>query len=250
MSRLFLNVAALACASALAYACGSFTTDAPTPGADAGGPSSDAGGGGASDGAGGGGDAVSDADAGSDGGGGPVPLDGSVGRAHQYVWVVPLASRAAFTGIDMADTRCGENIPSGKGIGKAKALVVGSTRTACTTPGCTGGAAEHKDWPLLPNTQYRRTDDTVIGQTNGVGIFPAGLTNSIGTTESVYVWTGLAVGNPWTTGMNCNDWTSSLATDYGTAGYTSPAYVNAGQPFGAFLWECSNVGALYCVESP
>lgn len=180
----------------------------------------------------------------------PVSNDAIPLRPYRYVWVLPLANRAALSSVAAADGLCGANLPSGLGVTKAKALLVGSTRRACQSDKCSGGAGEHLDWPLAPSTEYRRVDGIVVGSTNGLAIFPAGVNASIGDMNTVYAWTGLAPGNTWMTTDTCNDWASTSAAVYGGAAYTGPAYVAAGQPFGSFAWECNQVGTIYCVETP
>lgn len=246
--RVFLLLLPL-CAVGLAYACSPFGSDDTSTGADAGGAleagvASPEGG---SD-AGSSSDAPTDGDAAA-GDDATVKLDGSVVRPYRYIWIVQLASRAEMTGIDAADTRCMANLPANKGVKKAKALLVGSSRTACTSGGCGTGAAEHKDWPLFASTEYRRVDGTVVGQTNPVGIFPNGVTNSVGTVDGVYAWTGLKTDNTWLTGETCSSWASALATDHGVAAYTGPTYTTGNQPFAGFQWECNQAGAIYCVET-
>ncbi|TGL16191.1 DUF1554 domain-containing protein [Leptospira meyeri] len=48
----------------------------------------------------------------------------------------------------------------------------------CISNCASGGTAEHTDWVLKPNQEYRRTDGyIVIGTTSASGIFIADLTN-------------------------------------------------------------------------
>jgi len=179
-----------------------------------------------------------------------VSNDATPLRTYRYIWVLPLPTRAALSSIAAGDSLCGANLPPGLGVTKAKALLVGSTRRACQSGGCSTGAAEHVDWPLGAATEYRRTDGLVVGTTNEKGIFAGGVSASIGNSNTVYAFTGLANGNTWMTGDTCNDWSSTAATDFGQAGYTGPTYVAPGQPFGAFVWECNQTAAIYCVETP
>lgn len=172
-------------------------------------------------------------------------------RGFRYLYTVKPATRGAITSIAMADAACFAARPSG--VTAVKALLVGTTRTACTSVNCaTGGATEHLDWPLAPSTEYRRADGTtIIAKTNATGLFDA-LTSSIGLVED-FVWTGLSpngmgTGTNWTTSSStCQNWASTSAAQNGAAAYAGPNYKNV--PFGHFVDTCDKNFVFYCAES-
>ncbi len=172
-------------------------------------------------------------------------------RGFRYLYALKPAARGAITSIAMADAACLAAKPSG--VTAVKALLVGSTRTACTSPNCaTGGATEHLDWPLAPSTEYRRPDGTtVIAKTNAKGLFDT-LSASISMTDD-FVWTGLSpngmgTGTNWTTSSStCADWSSTSSSQTGLAAYAGPT--NMAYPFGHFADTCDKNYVFYCVES-
>lgn len=175
-------------------------------------------------------------------------------RSFRFLYTLKPAARGAITSIAGADAACFAARPVGlTGVTAVKALLVGSTRTACTSPNCaTNGLAEHLDWPLAPSTEYRRPDGTtVIGKTNAKGLFDT-LDAAIGNSDD-YVWTGLApngmgTGTNWTTSTyTCADWSSAVASQMGLAAY--PGSTNMTIPFGAFADTCDKNYVFYCVES-
>ncbi len=121
-----------------------------------------------------------------------------------------------FGGVAGADSRCmsDDNYP---GSGTYRALLAGSTRRACSTANCSGGASENLDWVLQPNTDYyRNSDNVLIGTTNAAGIFAFPLTNSLSGAFDFY-WTGMA--SDWTsTANNCSNWTNSTSGVTGNIG--------------------------------
>ena len=172
-------------------------------------------------------------------------------RGFRYLYAVKPAARGAITSIAMADAACLAAKPSG--VTAVKALLVGTTRTACTSANCaTGGATEHLDWPLAPSTEYRRADGTtVIAKTNAKGLFDT-LSASIAIADD-FVWTGLApngmgTGTNWTTSSStCTDWSSTSSSQTGLAAYAGPT--NMPYPFGHFADTCDKNYVFYCAES-
>ena len=145
-----------------------------------------------------------------------------------------------------ADTVCQSdtNIPNS---GVYRALIVDDNRRACTTANCSGGAGEGLDWVLKANTTYTRSDNTIIGTTNSAAIFSFPLTNSISTTASVRVFTGLSI--DWTTAsQTCTNWTSNDSNSGGV--YGDPTKVTS-FAIGGGISICDGSGSdlrLYCVE--
>ena len=178
------------------------------------------------------------------------PPDGPV-RTSRLLWVVSPPSRGAFRSIAEADGLC-QSSAAPFGVARARAVLVGDTRRACTTDGCSGGPSEHLDWPLAPSTEYVRPDGTPIGRTTANAIFPLSLTSSVGEGDG-FVWTGLAVkadnsACAWTTSPStCSSWGSVAATEFGAAAYHGPTYRQSA--FAAFIDDCSKNLALYCVET-
>lgn len=135
------------------------------------------------------------------------------------------------------------------GTGTFKALMVdGSTRVACTSNNCaTGGTAEQIDWVFSPSTIYIRTDGTLIGSTNSLGLLTFPLTNDFSAATSFTdIWTGL--GGNWTTSPNtCAGWSNGTNTVNGSLAnasqQTSDLAVTGATAF------CINPGGLIaCVE--
>ena len=151
-----------------------------------------------------------------------------------------------LSGLTGADAKCQNDAanPAGAGAGNWKAMVSGSTRTACTSNDCSSnGSAENLDWVLKPNTPYKRPDGTQIAATNASAIFAFPIANSI---EAVgnNTWTGFYA--TWTRvdgGDNCNDWTN----DGGNAIYALSGSATA-TAIANFHIACSNTYRIYCVE--
>lgn len=178
------------------------------------------------------------------------PPDGAV-RTSRLLWVVSPPSRGAFRSIAEADGLC-QSSAAPLGVARARAVLVGDTRRACATDGCSGGPSEHLDWPLAPSTDYVRPDGTPIGRTTANAIFLLSLASSVGEVDGL-VWTGLAVkadnsGCAWTTSPStCSSWSSLAPTELGAAAYHGPTYRPSA--FAAFLDDCSKGHAIYCAET-
>ncbi|MFZ5628886.1 MAG: DUF1554 domain-containing protein [Spirochaetota bacterium] len=137
--------------------------------------------------------------------------------------------------------------PAGTGRGNWKAMLASTNplRRACDSLSCqVGGASENVDWPLRPNTPYRRPDGLPIGTTSANGIFQTSLTNSIGTIGGISVWTGL--GLDWQTStLTCVDWSDGTSGPEGSAGSATGFTSDAISSSTAF---CNQGNRLYCVE--
>ena len=74
------------------------------------------------------------------------------------------------------------------------------------------------DWPLQPDTEYRRPNGAIMGTTNADGVFDFPITSGINGGVFAVGWTGLNA--DWTAAANnCNGWSAS-------SGFTG-AYGNA-----------------------
>lgn len=120
-------------------------------------------------------------------------------------------------GIAGADYICNNN-PRYPGSGTFKAMLGATSRRACSTPNCSGGASENIDWVLKPNTTYINVSGSTIGTTTASGIFTFPLTNAIdrGT------WSRTGLEQNWTNSTaNCQDWTSNNGAHSSTRGSTA-----------------------------
>jgi len=144
-------------------------------------------------------------------------------------------------GIAGADSKCNTDIGKPSNSGIFKALIVGSTRVACTTTNCVGGAAENVDWPMTPDTTYTRSDGTIIGTTNSSSIFIGALDNQILPT-SEEVMTGLNTG--WVASDNCTDWSDSNAHGY----YYGFSDRTNSTSYSYSVNYCGILNRLYCVS--
>lgn len=126
--------------------------------------------------------------------------------------------------------------------GTYKALLATTNRRACTNPTCTS-AAENLDWVFAANKTYYRVDTTtVVGTTNAAGIFVFPLSASL-TDIFEGIYTGLNAN--WTTGQNCNNWTSSSGAVNGSQGFsdaTTTSFISG------VIGGCDNGNHLACVE--
>ncbi|GAB4433395.1 MAG: hypothetical protein OHK0011_16410 [Turneriella sp.] len=157
---------------------------------------------------------------------------------------------ASMGGVHGADNLCRFDPanPDGTGRGNWKAMLVSSNplRRACDTVNCqVGGASENFDWPLRPNTPYRRPDGIPIGTTSDKGIFEAELTNSIGTSD-VSVWTGLNLEWQTNTTLTCADWTDDITTGLEASAGLDTAVTNSAISLATVF--CTEGHRLYCVE--
>ena len=125
-----------------------------------------------------------------------------------------------------------------------KALLAASTRRACVTANCGGGAAEHLAWVLQPGTSYYQGDGvTAIGQTTAAaGIFTFPLVASWTGAGASHTWTGLNA--DWTSAADsCLDWSSLAGNGGGGAfGFTSSGAIDGGPRACAATWP-----SLICV---
>jgi hypothetical protein len=142
----------------------------------------------------------------------------SGGTKQMYLVAV---SNGNLGGISGADATCNANLPAG--VTSAKAMLsYESTRRACTSANCqSGGASEHIDWVLAANATYTRTDGTVIGTTNSIGLLTFPLIHPVSpTTIDAYLGFTDTTSEPWVEASSnfCSGWSSSSGGAVGNAG--------------------------------
>lgn len=165
------------------------------------------------------------------------------------VYRIYMANNPVFGNVTLstADTNCNSDInrPSS---GTYKAMLVSSTRRACSNSFCFTGVGENLNWVFKASTNYVRVDGTtLIGKTNDAGIFWDG--NSITlkngfSTASQPIWSGM--NSDFTNSSNnCTNWTSNsvgIQGQYGISNLTSSGALNISSA------TCNNIGFLICVE--
>lgn len=101
-------------------------------------------------------------------------------------------------------------------------------------------------WVLAPDRTYVRADGTtVIGTTNGQGVFVFPLRAAISTT-SAQVWTGIS-GSAWAAGNDCSGWTSDGSGASGIFGYANRS---AADSLLGGTASCDSEKHVYCVQQP
>ncbi|MBP7781420.1 MAG: DUF1554 domain-containing protein, partial [Burkholderiales bacterium] len=199
---------------------------------------------------------------------GLVGYDGNLLAQAQARAALP--GQPAFTGttgVAAADYLCNTDeskpaLPSGAQY-KAM-LAVENERQACpvgyTDTPCDTSAGNNIDWVMTPFTNYINTQNSLIGATNGAGVFTFNTTNFIalprtGMTDG-RAWTGIAtVGWATAPGVACDNWTSSSDGAIGSWGL-------AGVDLGGWqvaldIMACDvkkyaedSTNGLYCVQQP
>lgn len=167
---------------------------------------------------------------------------------NKVIWVTNATVDGRFGSTAGGDARCSDTTDTNhpNNGGSYKALIVdGSSRIACTTANCGGGASEHTDWVLAASTPYVRSNgSTAIGTTNSVGIFASDFTNAISTTAG-FTWTGLT--NNWTSSSDdCENWSSSGIGASGRRGDTDTTAIAA--VIASEVDLCSGSYRIFCVE--
>lgn len=138
--------------------------------------------------------------------------------------------------IEEADAICQSDANKPVGAGTYKALLVDNINRRAEV-------GSQLDWVLVASKSYYRTDGvTPIVTTTADRIFPANLTNAMGTVLAL-VWTGL--NSDWTTGNVCASWSSSLGV---SASVGSNLLLNTGVISDLGLHLCSDNLGFYCVE--
>ncbi|MBT7609059.1 MAG: DUF1554 domain-containing protein [Bacteriovoracaceae bacterium] len=135
-----------------------------------------------------------------------------------------------------------------EGVVKAVFAWSGS-REACTTAHCAGGVTENLNWVLRAETEYRRSDGTIIGTTDTSGIFDF-LNSGYSFTSSIsatYVSTLTSLSTNWliyrSSCTNFTDSSGSPAPSYGAS--TSK---NEGMIYVSFEINCSGSHHIICAE--
>ena len=175
------------------------------------------------------------------------------GGSFKYIFVSAATSNGSLGGISGADAICNSDAERPDTTVTYKAMLVDTAgaRVACTTANCSGGNAEHVDWILAPNTEYRRVDGTtIIGTTNSLALFSYPLTNGLDTDATLIYWTGFnnAAADFTTsdTSNTCTSWTSGAG-----GGALNGKRGNGNSNYGAFGsgqdW-CNVTYHLACVQ--
>jgi len=135
-----------------------------------------------------------------------------------------------------ADVKCNDTVngkPAG-GTGIWKAMIGATNRYV-------GGT----DWILNASRNYYQKDGQTLIDTAGNDAWFTWNLNRLFNSDTLSVWTGLTSSGKIY--LNCNNFSSSLSTLYGTVGNTY--YVDSRSIFSA-NWDCSRQNNLYCVEQP
>ncbi len=138
-----------------------------------------------------------------DGGVSGIDLDTTGGDSDSCdpckIFVTAASSDGNLGGVAGADSRCASDA-NNPGDGTYKAYIgVDSQRD--------GTAGAQIDWVIKPNTQYTRTDGTLIETSDSNGLLPQDLINPV-TTTRFNVFTGLSV-NGVPRLENCSGWSSN-----------------------------------------
>ncbi len=153
------------------------------------------------------------------------------------IFVTNSSTQGSFT-----DSVCSSdgNKPS---TGTFKAMIVSSTRRACSTANCSGGVSENLDWVFRPNTKYYRTDRvTQILETDSSGIFFT-MQNPFSTGSS-NVWTGLNA-NFTNSANTCSNWTNNMGAFSGAYGQTN---MTSSAAYSGSTQVSSSFANVVCVE--
>jgi hypothetical protein len=158
-----------------------------------------------------------------------------LGGGPKRMFLTAVTDNGNLGGIAGADAMCmnDSNKPAG---GRWKAMMGSTDRSAVPL----------NNWVLKPNTQYTRTDGTIIGTTNNDSVFIIPVDGSITDDYQAY-WTGL--NSDWTNATNnCSGWTIANVDaipigQYGESNETNDHMLYAGGSF------CGNVTfPILCVE--
>jgi hypothetical protein len=149
-------------------------------------------------------------------------------------------------GVEAADSFCNsdDNKPDDSKTYKA-ILTDEVNRRACTSAFCSSRSG-NRDWVLSPNTTYVRSTNTIIGTTNGGGIFDLDtdtLLNSYASGPQVFYWTGVVP--DWTVFDSCLSWSDNTNGNNGSFGSSDAVNADA---IATFFAPCDSDFHLACAE--
>lgn len=148
-----------------------------------------------------------------------------------------LSAGATFSGVSGADQICNADPDRPSVLTSFKAFIAsGATRRATVTSNIGDGQV---DWVLMPSTQYRKPDGTIIGSTGANSLFVFNLTNPASATT---YWTGM--NTSWQSAADCSGWTNIGSTALvGNGANTTTAMISAA----GVNCNVTNMGLL-CIE--
>ena len=158
----------------------------------------------------------------------------------------------AANAIVAADALCMQDTAY-PGAGTYKAMLVDNgNRVACSTGYCPGGAAENRDWAMLPGTSYYRPDGTTyIGKTTAYSLIiaPLAVTFHSKTAPADY-WTGMLDGAQLWSARDCDvagvSW--QLGNACGENGGVGQGAVMTYFSYANSSACCNSLRRLLCVE--
>lgn len=164
----------------------------------------------------------------------------------QWKIFVTAGVSSPYIGVSGFDADCmgDTNKPADSSVYKAM-IVEGTTRRACSTPMCGGGAAEGIDWVLKPSHRYVRASDSADLFTAGsAAVFSFGTWSNPPDAAALSFWTGLTAS--WTNSpSNCLSWANNLGGTFGATGNSSSTNSSV---ISATALDCTGSYHLLCVE--
>lgn len=160
---------------------------------------------------------------------------------------VTASTYAANLNVAGPDNICQQDLanPKGPGNGTWRALLGYTTRRACSTANCGGGATENLNWALRPNQSYARPDRTYIGRTGESSLFILPLAAGFSPVPGTKAWSGIDTN--WLNSLVCSDW---ITTSGATSGMRAAADAVTIAAISEAAEICSSSLALICVEQP
>jgi hypothetical protein len=179
-----------------------------------------------------------------------MPETGEIEIQGKYLHIFPSFSKVdGSSGKDLSslDGVCTSDALSLGLHGKYKAMVNTSNRRACQSADCfKKGAAENRDWVLIPEMEYRLPDGkTLIGETNESGIFTFPLKNPL-SSSSLKLWTGFA--DYWTTPYYSFESCAQMTNQRETGFVGDASSVSADLLKESKLKSCKAKLSVICVE--
>lgn len=161
------------------------------------------------------------------------------------VFVTQTAYDGGFGSLYVADSRCSQdNRAPDLNVPYKAMLVDGSQRVASVTANTGDGQS---DWVFQPFATYTQASSGVtIGTAGANGLLPFPLNAAFSLSPGV-AWTGMNAS--WVaTSNDCQDWQSSMGSEFGERGATNVTGIAVLQDTPASM--CNNTFKLYCVEQP